>query len=273
MRSAKSNDAKRLAHSRDAFRGDLLRVDPARGRRSRHRLRSGLRRARRFRRDLDDDRALAGRAASSATAGPAAQHVRTLLEAVRRARRRNRRMEGLHALRVAHGLDVRPARLARSGAGRQSISSCTTAVPPSGTSGPKSSAAIRANRASSATCRTGGSRPISSARCSTSSPTSANRIRRSCIAAGIPEKWLDGEGVAIEHLRTPFGGLSYSLARRDGRVRLEVSGDDFRMPKGGIVFMPPGVTKDANATIGGRRVRAQEGSLNIRSLPAIVEVE
>jgi F5/8 type C domain-containing protein len=93
------------------------------------------------------------------------------------------------------------------------------------------------------------------------------------IAAGIPEEWLDGEGVAIEHLRTPFGGVSYSLARRDGRVRLEVSGDDFRMPKGGVVFMPPGIAKDANATVGGRHERLRDGSLRIRALPAVVEIE
>ena len=93
------------------------------------------------------------------------------------------------------------------------------------------------------------------------------------IAAGVPEKWLDGEGVAIEHLRTPFGGLSYSLARRDGRVRLEISGDDFRMPEGGVVFMPPGVANDARATIGGHAERMHQGSLRIRALPAVVDVE
>jgi hypothetical protein len=93
------------------------------------------------------------------------------------------------------------------------------------------------------------------------------------IAAGVPEKWLDGEGVAIEHLRTPFGGLSYSLARRDGRVRLEISGDDFRMPAGGVVFMPPGGAYDARATIGGHAERMHEGSLRIRALPAVVDVE
>jgi hypothetical protein len=76
------------------------------------------------------------------------------------------------------------------------------------------------------------------------------------VAAGVPEKWLDGEGVAIEHLRTPFGGLSYSLVRRDGRVRLDISGDDFRVPRGGIVFAPPGVSKETR----------------IRKLPAKIEL-
>jgi hypothetical protein len=93
------------------------------------------------------------------------------------------------------------------------------------------------------------------------------------IAAGVPDAWLGGDGLAIERLRTPFGALSYSLARRDGHVRLEVSGSGFRMPPGGIVFVPPGVARDANARVDGRRERLHEGSLRIRALPAVVEVD
>lgn len=93
------------------------------------------------------------------------------------------------------------------------------------------------------------------------------------IAAGVPGTWLDGDGIAIEHLRTPFGALSYSLARRDGRTRLEVTGADFRMPPGGIVFMPPGIAQNAAARIGGRREPLHDGRLRIRSLPAVVEIE
>ncbi|HET7923839.1 MAG TPA: coagulation factor 5/8 type domain-containing protein, partial [Rhodanobacteraceae bacterium] len=93
------------------------------------------------------------------------------------------------------------------------------------------------------------------------------------IAAGVPDRWLDGEGVAIEHLRTPFGALSYSLVRRDGRIRLEISGDDFRVPPGGLVFVPPGVAKNANASIGGKRARLHDGGLRIRALPAVVAVD
>ncbi|HEX5124501.1 MAG TPA: discoidin domain-containing protein [Rhodanobacteraceae bacterium] len=93
------------------------------------------------------------------------------------------------------------------------------------------------------------------------------------IAAGVPEKWLQGEGIAIEHLRTPFGKLSYRLARRDGRVRLDISGDGLRIPAGGIVLVPPSVAKDARATINARTDRLHEGSLRIRSLPATIEID
>ena len=55
------------------------------------------------------------------------------------------------------------------------------------------------------------------------------------LAAGIPPSWLDGPGIAVQRLRTPYGPLSYSL-RKDGRsVVLEV-GDGLRVPPGGLVF-------------------------------------
>ncbi len=58
------------------------------------------------------------------------------------------------------------------------------------------------------------------------------------IAAGIPADWLDGEGVAIEGLRTPLGRLDYTLRAKDGALRLDVPAG-LKLPKGGIVFMPP----------------------------------
>lgn len=55
------------------------------------------------------------------------------------------------------------------------------------------------------------------------------------LAAGIPDAWLAGEGIAVEGLRTPGGPLSYSL-RDDGKtLRLEVKGG-MQPPPGGLVF-------------------------------------
>ena len=31
------------------------------------------------------------------------------------------------------------------------------------------------------------------------------------LAAGLPPQWLEGEGVAVENLRTPYGRLSYAI--------------------------------------------------------------
>jgi hypothetical protein len=35
------------------------------------------------------------------------------------------------------------------------------------------------------------------------------------LAAGLPLQWLEGEGVAVENLRTPYGRLSYTLHSHD----------------------------------------------------------
>ena len=140
--------------------------------------------------------------------------VRALLARVRRPARR-------HARR---GTTTRPTRCATSArscasAGASARTRCSTSSWPAGarrtgTSGPRSSGATRASRASSATCRTAGSRRTSSAPRSTCSRTSATATARSCSAAGIPPAWLDGGGVAVKGLRTPYGPLSYSLDTR-----------------------------------------------------------
>jgi hypothetical protein len=73
------------------------------------------------------------------------------------------------------------------------------------------------------------------------------------IAAGIPNEWLDGDGIAVGDLRTPYGKLSYTL-RRDGKImKLHVDAG-LRLPPGGIVFPQ------------------QTGELRIRALPADLRI-
>nr|WP_052116082.1 coagulation factor 5/8 type domain-containing protein [Lysobacter dokdonensis] len=55
------------------------------------------------------------------------------------------------------------------------------------------------------------------------------------LAAGIPEAWVKGEGIAIDGLRTPGGALSYSLREIDGTLVLDVKGG-LTLPKGGLVL-------------------------------------
>jgi hypothetical protein len=42
------------------------------------------------------------------------------------------------------------------------------------------------------------------------------------LAAGIPTAWLQGEGIAVQGLRTPQGQLNYRLQRSDKQLVLEV---------------------------------------------------
>lgn len=59
------------------------------------------------------------------------------------------------------------------------------------------------------------------------------------LAAGIPEAWLDGEGVTVADLPTHFGPLGYRLWRAaDGALRLNVAGG-LRIPSGGVRVRPP----------------------------------
>jgi hypothetical protein len=74
------------------------------------------------------------------------------------------------------------------------------------------------------------------------------------IAAGIPAAWLEGKGIAVQGLHTPYGRLGYSVRAAKGRLVLHVD-NGIRLPPGGIVFAGPG------------------GELRIRKLPADMTVE
>jgi hypothetical protein len=61
------------------------------------------------------------------------------------------------------------------------------------------------------------------------------------LAGGVPEAWLaDGDRIAVERLRTPWGALSYEIARRGSRLSVSVDALE-RRPQGGILLAPPGV--------------------------------
>ena len=92
------------------------------------------------------------------------------------------------------------------------------------------------------------------------------------IAAGVPVEWFDGDGIAIERLRTPYGLLGYSLRRRDGKLLLEMS-DGMKLPPGGIVLPWPYEGVPGETRINGQSARWQDGELKIQTLPAKIEIE
>jgi hypothetical protein len=93
------------------------------------------------------------------------------------------------------------------------------------------------------------------------------------LAAGIPNDWLAGEGIRVENLRTPSGGLSYAL-RREGR-RLELTIDGGLTPSsGGLIYQWPYAGAPGAAVINGDPARWEIGKeLRIRSLPAVIAIE
>ena len=80
------------------------------------------------------------------------------------------------------------------------------------------------------------------------------------LGAGVPERWLD-EGVTVRDLRTPYGALSYTLRRRNGRVVLNISGN--ARPPGGFVFRWPGAGAPPRAVQGGRALQWRDSELRI----------
>ena len=88
------------------------------------------------------------------------------------------------------------------------------------------------------------------------------------IAAGIPAGWLEGEGVAIDGLRTPQGQLAYTLKASNGVLRLDVPAG-LTLPKGGLVLSLPEPWASGRLQ-GGERI--ERGELLIDRLPARIEI-
>jgi len=91
------------------------------------------------------------------------------------------------------------------------------------------------------------------------------------IAAGIPNDWLDGEGIAVENLRTPYGKLDYTLRRDKGVLRLSI-GKGLQLPAGGVVLPWPAAGKPGKTSINGKPAAWQNGELTIREFPAVVVI-
>jgi len=90
------------------------------------------------------------------------------------------------------------------------------------------------------------------------------------LAAGVPEQWLDGAGISIEHLRTPYGELNYSLHRESKRMTLHVAGR--AQPPGGFVFSrPDGLA--ARVRINGLPAAWSGAEIRFDHLPATVLLE
>jgi hypothetical protein len=86
------------------------------------------------------------------------------------------------------------------------------------------------------------------------------------LAAGVPVDWLDGDGIAVQGLRTTYGALSYRVARDSGGCRVAID-PGIRIPRGGIVFEWPGPDPPPPpASVNGRPVAWDGAILRIRNL-------
>ncbi len=92
------------------------------------------------------------------------------------------------------------------------------------------------------------------------------------LGAGLPQQWLEDEGVAVQNLRTPYGHLSYSLQRKGPRLILKVAAG-LQPPPGGIVFVWPGEQPIGSTRLNGQPVSWHGAELRIYQVPAEVIVD
>jgi hypothetical protein len=62
------------------------------------------------------------------------------------------------------------------------------------------------------------------------------------VAAGVQPSWLEGEGIAIRDLRTPYGRFGYTLKAKDGEALLTVT-QPVKAPGGIVLSLPSGEIK------------------------------
>ena len=92
------------------------------------------------------------------------------------------------------------------------------------------------------------------------------------LAAGVPMSWLDGDGIRLVGLHTPFGRLSYRMRKSGRRLLLHVDGG-IRLPPGGIVVALPEGRTPAPARVNGKPASWHHGELRITKLPADVAAD
>jgi hypothetical protein len=92
------------------------------------------------------------------------------------------------------------------------------------------------------------------------------------LAAGVPLDWLEGSGVTVRDLRTPYGSVTYSLEKDGGQVVLRVAGGT-RVPPGGFVLAWPGQQPPSQqARVNDKPAQWQGRELRFHELPATVAV-
>jgi hypothetical protein len=93
------------------------------------------------------------------------------------------------------------------------------------------------------------------------------------VGDGIPSGWIEGEGVAVRGLRTPYGPVSYSIKRQGAVIALDLA-PGLQMPPGGIVLRAPGAAWSAGrTTVNGKAARWRGRELRVRTLPAHIRIE
>jgi len=92
------------------------------------------------------------------------------------------------------------------------------------------------------------------------------------LAAGVPVAWMEGAGIALRGLRSPWGRLGFALRLESSRLVLEVPAAS-ALPPGGFIFQWPLAKAPGCARLDGRPVAFDRGEIRIARAPARLLVE
>lgn len=91
------------------------------------------------------------------------------------------------------------------------------------------------------------------------------------LAAGVQPAWLDGDGITLAGLRTPWGPLGYTLKRNGRQVAWHI--DAGVAPPGGVWLTWPLPRKPGETLVNGQPAQWTNRELHISTLPATVVIE
>jgi hypothetical protein len=105
------------------------------------------------------------------------------------------------------------------------------------------------------------------------------------LGAGVQPAWIEGSGILVKDLETPFGTLSYLMKHDGNEVTVQID-KGLRVPPGGIVVAPPvpagaatagaapgaaaGACKEAYVNAAATPL-SPEGRVTVRAVPATVQ--
>ena len=95
------------------------------------------------------------------------------------------------------------------------------------------------------------------------------------LGAGITAEWLKAGRVAVKNMRTPYGRLSYDVARQGKRISFDLGGESGKPPGGWIISLPPldPASTSQRIFLNGKEIQPTAGGIHVGRAPARVIVD
>jgi hypothetical protein len=92
------------------------------------------------------------------------------------------------------------------------------------------------------------------------------------VGAGVQRSWIEGDGLEVRRLATPYGALSYAMKSRGDTVEVKIDGG-IDVPLGGVLVFPPDGLQFFSVRIDGTMsgVAVRDGSLAVYRVPVTLQ--